>query len=142
MDWGFEEPEAVLGCRATSDAVLLPEELEEGFEDGQVLPPAEPPAEPTIGLKELTEQIQVVMQCLDETAQAAAELLLERTQELSTATVNFQDEPTSFNSQLTPMQQLLEQTAESSPQATPSPAPPLPDTFARFTCDSVVWNYM
>ncbi|RMB96160.1 hypothetical protein DUI87_27221 [Hirundo rustica rustica] len=106
-------------CRPPSpDAVPLPDELEEGLEDGPVPPPAEPLAEPTIGLKELTEQIQVVMQRLDERAHAAAELL-------STTTVTGQDEPTSFSSQLTPMQRLLEQTAESSSQATPAPAPPV-----------------
>ncbi|RMC22179.1 hypothetical protein DUI87_03052 [Hirundo rustica rustica] len=71
----------------SSDAVPLPDELEKGLEDG----PVPPPAEPTIGLKELTEQIQAVMQCLDERAYAAAELLLERAQELSTTTVNNRD---------------------------------------------------
>ncbi|RMB88015.1 hypothetical protein DUI87_33962 [Hirundo rustica rustica] len=106
-------------CRPPSpDAVPLLDELEEGLEDGPVPPPAEPLAEPTTGLKELTEQIQVVMQRLDERAHAAAELL-------STTTVTGQDEPTSFSSQLTPMQRLLEQTAESSSQATPLPAPPV-----------------
>ncbi|RMB97362.1 hypothetical protein DUI87_26177 [Hirundo rustica rustica] len=89
--------------------VLLLDELEEDLNDG-----AEPPAEPTIGLKELTDQIQAVMQHLDERGQAATKLLLEKAQELSTINAKNQEEPTSFSSQLTPMQQLLEQTAESS----------------------------
>ncbi|RMB96258.1 hypothetical protein DUI87_27321 [Hirundo rustica rustica] len=118
-------------CRPPSpDAVPLPDELEEGLEDGPVPPPAEPLAEPTIGLKELTEQIQVVMQRLDERAHAAAELL-------STATVTGQDEPTSFSSQLTPMQRLLEQTAESSSQATPLPAPPV-TRWSRIIGDAIL----
>ncbi|RMB92943.1 hypothetical protein DUI87_30682 [Hirundo rustica rustica] len=109
------------------DAVLLPDKLEEDLDDG-----AEPPAEPTIGLKELTDQIQAVMQRLDERAQAATKLLLEKAQELSTINAKNQEETTSFSSQLTPMQQLLEQTAQRSPQTTPSPAP---------RHDSMAWNY-
>ncbi|RMB88999.1 hypothetical protein DUI87_34648 [Hirundo rustica rustica] len=109
------------------DAAPLPDKLEEDLDDG-----AEPPAEPTIGLKELTDQIQAVMQRLDERGQAATKLLLERAQEQSTINAKNQEEPTSFSPQLTHMQQLLEQTAESSSQATPLPAP----------ChDSMVWNY-
>ncbi|RMC20250.1 hypothetical protein DUI87_01096 [Hirundo rustica rustica] len=100
--------------------VPLLDELEEDPNDG-----GEPTAEPTIGLKELTDQIQAVMQRLDEQGQAATKLLLEKAQELPTINAKNQEEPTSFSSQLTPMQQLLEQTAESSSsQATPLPAPP------------------
>ncbi|RMC19863.1 hypothetical protein DUI87_03429 [Hirundo rustica rustica] len=107
-------------CRPPSpDNVPLPDKLEEDPRDG-----AEPTAEPTIGLKELTDQIHGEMQRLDERGQAAAKLLLEKAQELSTINANNQEEPTSFSSQLTPMQQLLEQTAESSSQATPLPGPP------------------
>ncbi|RMC02634.1 hypothetical protein DUI87_20789 [Hirundo rustica rustica] len=118
-------------CRPLSpDNVPLLDELEEDPNDRALLPPAEPPAEPTIGLKELTEQIQAVMQRLDERAHAAVELL-------SMATVNGRDEPTSFSSQLTPMQQLLEQTAESSSQAMPSPAPPV-TWWSRIICDAIL----
>ncbi|RMB96155.1 hypothetical protein DUI87_27216 [Hirundo rustica rustica] len=61
-------------CRPPSpDNVLLPDKLEEGPDDG-----AEPLAEPTIGLKELTDQIQAVMQRLDERGQAATKMLLEK----------------------------------------------------------------
>ncbi|RMB97621.1 hypothetical protein DUI87_25883 [Hirundo rustica rustica] len=67
-------------CRPPSpDNVLLPDELEEGPDDGAE-PTAEPPAEPTISLKELTDQIQAVMQRLDERGQAATKLLLEKAQ--------------------------------------------------------------
>ncbi|RMC20450.1 hypothetical protein DUI87_01300 [Hirundo rustica rustica] len=115
-----------LCCRPPSpDSVPLPDELEESPNEGAVLPPAKPPAEPTIGLKELTEQIQTVMQRPDERAHAATELLLNKAEELFTINAKNQEEPTSFSSQLTPMQQLLEQTAESSPLATPLPAPPV-----------------
>ncbi|RMB89481.1 hypothetical protein DUI87_34142 [Hirundo rustica rustica] len=115
-------------CRPPSpDADPLPDKLEEDLDDG-----AEPLAEPMIGLKELTDQIQAVMQRLKERGQAATKLLLEKAQELPTINAKNQEEPTSFSSQLTPMQQLLEQTAQSSPQATPSPAPCL---------DSMVQNY-
>ncbi|RMC03813.1 hypothetical protein DUI87_19566 [Hirundo rustica rustica] len=108
-------------CRPPSpDNVPLLDELEEDPSDG-----AEPLAEPTIGLKELTDQIQAMMQRLDKRAQAATKLLLEKAQELSTINAKNQEEPTSFSSQLTPMQQLLEQTAESNSQATPLPAPPV-----------------
>ncbi|RMB95969.1 hypothetical protein DUI87_27554 [Hirundo rustica rustica] len=93
--------------------------LEEDPDDG-----AEPPAEPMIGLKELTDQIQAVMQRVDEQGQEATKLLLEKAQELSTINAKNQEESTSFSSQLTPMQQLLEQTAESSTQATPLPDAP------------------
>ncbi|RMC02439.1 hypothetical protein DUI87_20831 [Hirundo rustica rustica] len=102
------------------DDVLLPDKLEEDLDDG-----AEPLAEPTTDLKELTDQIQAVLQRLDERGQAATKLLLEKAQELSTINAKNQEEPTSFSSQLTPMQQLLEQTAESSSQATPLPDPPV-----------------
>ncbi|RMB92983.1 hypothetical protein DUI87_30631 [Hirundo rustica rustica] len=108
-------------CRPPSpDNVPLLDELEEDPSDG-----AEPLAEPTIGLKELTDQIQAMMQRLDKRAQAATKLLLEKAQELSIINAKNQEEPTSFSSQLTPMQQLLEQTAESNSQATPLPAPPV-----------------
>ncbi|RMC19755.1 hypothetical protein DUI87_03319 [Hirundo rustica rustica] len=60
------------------DNVPLWDKLEEDPDNGVVLPPAEPPAEPTIGLKELTDQIQAVMQRLNERAQATAKLLLEK----------------------------------------------------------------
>ncbi|RMC16779.1 hypothetical protein DUI87_06373 [Hirundo rustica rustica] len=107
-------------CRPPSpDNVPLPDELEEDPDDG-----AEPLAEPMIGLKELTDQIQAVMQRLDEQGQEATKLLLEKAQELSTINAKNQEESTSFSSQLTPMQQFLEQTAESSTQATPLPDPP------------------
>ncbi|RMB96472.1 hypothetical protein DUI87_27147 [Hirundo rustica rustica] len=110
-------------CRPPShDNVPLLDELEEDPSDGAE-PPAEPPAGHTIGLKELTDQIQAVMQRLDEQGQAATKLLLGKAQELSTINAKNQEEPTSFSSQLTPMQQLLEQTAESNSQATPLPAP-------------------
>ncbi|RMB95988.1 hypothetical protein DUI87_27574 [Hirundo rustica rustica] len=57
-------------CQPPSpDTVPLPDELEEDPDDG---------AEPTIGLKELTDQIQAVMQRLDEQGQAATKLLLEK----------------------------------------------------------------
>ncbi|RMB88740.1 hypothetical protein DUI87_34830 [Hirundo rustica rustica] len=106
-------------CQPPSpDDVLLPDKLEEDLDDG-----AEPLAEPTTGLKELTDQIQAVLQRLDERGQAATKLLLEKAQELSTINAKNQEEPTSFSSQLTPMQQLLEQTAESSSQATPFACP-------------------
>ncbi|RMC04302.1 hypothetical protein DUI87_19121 [Hirundo rustica rustica] len=112
-------------CRPPSpDNVPLVDKLEEDPNDGTE-PPAEPPTEPTIGLKELTDQIQAVMQRLDERGQAATKLLLEKAQELSTINAKSQKEPTSFSSQLTPMQRLLERTAESSSQATPLPAPPV-----------------
>ncbi|RMB88296.1 hypothetical protein DUI87_35335 [Hirundo rustica rustica] len=63
-------------CRPPSpDNVPLPDELEDDPDDRALLPPAELPAEPTIGLKELTEQTQAVMKRLDERAHAAAELL-------------------------------------------------------------------
>ncbi|RMC04548.1 hypothetical protein DUI87_18793 [Hirundo rustica rustica] len=118
-------------CRPPSpDNVLLLDKLEEDPDDRALLPPAEPPAEPTIGLKELTEQIQAVMQRLDERAHAAAE-------PLSMPMVNGRDEPTSFSSQLTPMQQLLEQTAESTSQATPSPAPPV-TWWSRIIRDAIL----
>ncbi|RMB89208.1 hypothetical protein DUI87_34398 [Hirundo rustica rustica] len=107
-------------CRPPSpDNVPLPDELEEDPDDG-----AEPLAEPMIGLKELTDQIQAVMQRVDEQGQEATKLLLEKAQELSTINAKNQEESTSFSSQLTPMQQLLEQTAESSTQATPLPDAP------------------
>ncbi|RMC02514.1 hypothetical protein DUI87_20908 [Hirundo rustica rustica] len=116
-------------CRPLSpDAVPLPDELEEDLDDG-----AEAPAEPTIGLKELTDQIQAVMQHLKERGEAATKLLLEKAQELSTINAKNQ-EPTSFSSQLTPMQKLLEQTAQSSPQATPLPAPPV-TRWSNIICD-------
>ncbi|RMC04321.1 hypothetical protein DUI87_19140 [Hirundo rustica rustica] len=89
-------------CQPPSpDNVPLPDELEEDPNDGTE-PPAEPPTEPTIGLKELTDQIQAVMQRLDERAQAAAKPLLEKAQELSKINAKNQEEPTSFSSQLTP----------------------------------------
>ncbi|RMC19625.1 hypothetical protein DUI87_03186 [Hirundo rustica rustica] len=67
-------------CRPPSpNNVPLSVKLEEDPNDG-----AEPPAEPTIGLKELTDQIQAVMQRLDERGQAATKLLVEKAQELST----------------------------------------------------------
>ncbi|RMB88608.1 hypothetical protein DUI87_35023 [Hirundo rustica rustica] len=63
-------------CQPPSpDNVPLPDELEEDPDDG-----AEPLAEPMIGLKELTDQIQAVMQRLDERGQAATKLLLEKAQ--------------------------------------------------------------
>ncbi|RMC03674.1 hypothetical protein DUI87_19666 [Hirundo rustica rustica] len=118
-------------CRPPSpDNVLLLDKLEEDPDDRALLPPAEPPAEPTTGLKELTEQIQAVMQRLDERAHAAAE-------PLSMPMVNGRDEPTSFSSQLTPMQQLLEQTAESTSQAMPSPAPPV-TWWSRIIRDAIL----
>ncbi|RMC21899.1 hypothetical protein DUI87_02770 [Hirundo rustica rustica] len=120
-------------CRPPSpDAVLLPDELEENPVDA-----AEPPAEPTIGLKELTEQIQAVMQRLNEQAHAATELLLEKAQELSTINAKNQEEPKLFSSQLTPMQQLLEQTAESSPQAMLLPALPVTQ-WSGIICDAIL----
>ncbi|RMB97355.1 hypothetical protein DUI87_26170 [Hirundo rustica rustica] len=61
-------------CRPPSpDNVPLPDELEEDPDDG-----AEPLAEPMIGLKELTDQIQAVMQRVDEQGQEATKLLLEK----------------------------------------------------------------
>ncbi|RMC21350.1 hypothetical protein DUI87_02212 [Hirundo rustica rustica] len=127
-----------LCCRPPSpDSVPLPDELEESPNEGAVLPPAKPPAEPTIGLKELTEQIQMVTQCLDERAHATTELLLNRAQELSTINAKNQEEPTSFSSQLTPMQRLLQQTAESSPLAMPSPAPPVA-RWSRIIRDAIL----
>ncbi|RMC19753.1 hypothetical protein DUI87_03317 [Hirundo rustica rustica] len=91
-------------CRPPSpDNVPLPDELEEDPSDE-----AEPTAEPTTGLKELTDQIQAVMQRLDERAHAATKLLLGKAQELSTINAKNQEEPISFSSQLTPLQQLLE----------------------------------
>ncbi|RMC20429.1 hypothetical protein DUI87_01279 [Hirundo rustica rustica] len=123
-------------CRPPSpDNVLLPDELEEDPDDG-----AEPPAEPTIGLKELTDQIQAVMQRLNERAHAAIKLLLEKAQELSTINAKNQEEPTSFSSQLTPVQQLLEQTAKSSSQATALPAPPV-IRWSKIICDAILGQW-
>ncbi|RMC21766.1 hypothetical protein DUI87_02635 [Hirundo rustica rustica] len=63
-------------CRPPSpDNVPLPDKLED---DGAVLSPAETPAEPTIGLKELTDQIQAVMQCLDDSMIALAAMIYKK----------------------------------------------------------------